>query len=76
LGASGRHLAIYRIEFPRVTNTIEVAKGEGEVLLLESSGSLKVEPESSLKNKDSRLGSRRERKKSSRFGSQWNLHFF
>jgi hypothetical protein len=43
------------IESPRVTNTTEVVEGEGEVLLLQSGGSLKQELKSSLKNKDSRV---------------------
>jgi hypothetical protein len=76
LGALRRHLAIKGIKSLRVTNTIEVVEGEGEVHLLESSGSLKVELESSIKNKDSRHGSSRERKRSSRFGSQRKILFF
>jgi hypothetical protein len=52
LRVPGRCLAIYGSESPRVINTIEVVDGDGEVLLLESGGTLKVELKSSLKNKD------------------------
>jgi hypothetical protein len=61
LEAPGRRLTIYRIKSPRVTNTIEIVEGQGEVLLLELGGSLKGELKSSLMNKDSRFGSKGER---------------
>jgi hypothetical protein len=51
LGVFERRLAFYGSESPRVTNTIEVVDGDGEVFLLELVGSLKVELQSSLKKR-------------------------
>jgi hypothetical protein len=54
LGAPGRHLAVYGIEPPIVTNKMRSSKGEGEVLLLDLVAHSR-EIKSSLKNKNQDL---------------------